>query len=56
MFPVEKLSMLNIARGVMKQCIPEGSISMMNLLDGQSLDKIAESVGTHFWKDFITFG
>jgi len=53
MFPVEKPSMLNtIARGVMEQRIErkKGNISMMNLLDEQSLDKIAESAGTHFGK------
>jgi len=26
---------------------------MMNLLDKQSLDKIAETVGTHLWRGFI---
>jgi len=29
---------------------------MMNLLDEQSLDKIAENVGTRLWKGFVTFG
>jgi len=50
---VEKPSMLNtIARGAMEQHIErkEGSISMMNLLDDQSLDKVAESAGIHFRK------
>jgi len=54
---VEKPSMLNIiAREAMVQCLPEGSISMINLLDEQSLDKIAENAGTHLWKNFVTFG
>jgi len=57
MFPVEKPSMLNtIARRAMGQRISEGSISMMNLLDEQSLDRIAESAGTYLWRGFITFG
>jgi hypothetical protein len=57
MFPVEKPSMLNtIAKGAMGQRIPEGSISMINLLDEKSLDKIAESTGARIWKGFITFG
>jgi len=58
MFPMEKPSMLNtIARGAIGQRIPEVSISIMNLLDERSLDKIAESAGIHHnWKDFITFG
>ncbi|KAH0944445.1 hypothetical protein HN011_009617, partial [Eciton burchellii] len=54
---VEKPSMLNtIARGAIGQRIPEGSISMINLLDEKSLDKIAESAGARIWKGFITFG
>lgn len=57
MFPVEKPSMLNtIARGAMGENIPEGSISMYNLLDEASLNKIAESAGAKLWKGFITFG
>ncbi|KAH0946869.1 hypothetical protein HN011_011953 [Eciton burchellii] len=57
MFPVERPSILNtIARGAMGQRIPEGSISMINLLDEKSLDKIAESAGARIWKGFITFG
>jgi len=44
---VEKPSMLNtIARGAIGQLIPEGSISIMNLLNEQWLDKIAKSAGT----------
>jgi hypothetical protein len=57
MFSVEKPAMLNtIARGAMGQRIPEGSISMRNLLDEKSLDKIPESAGACIWKGFITFG
>jgi len=53
---MEKPSMMNtIARAAMRQRIPERNISMMNLLDEQSLDKIVESAGTHLWKGFITF-
>jgi len=29
---------------------------MMNLLDEQSLDKIADSAGTHLWRGFIMIG
>jgi hypothetical protein len=47
MFPVEKPLMLNtMIRGTMRQRIPEGSISMMNLLDEKILDKIAEYART----------
>lgn len=57
MFPVEKPSMLNtIARGAMGQDVPRGSISMINLLDEESLDHIAESAGKRLWNGFVTFG
>lgn len=57
MFPVERPSTLNtIARGAMGGNIPVGSISMINLLDEESLSKIAESTGKRVWKGFITFG
>jgi len=57
MFPVEKPSMLNtLARGAMGGHIPAGSISMVNLLDEESLNRIAESAGERLWKGFITFG
>jgi len=49
-FLVEKPSMLNtIAKGAMRQCISEGSISLNNFLDKKSLDKITESAEIHLW-------
>ena len=57
MFPVEKPQMLNtLARGAMGHNIPSGSISMTNLFDERSLERIAESAGTRLWQGFITFG
>jgi len=57
MFPVEKPQMLNtIARGAMGQDLPPGSVSMMNLFDDQTLEKIAESAGARLWRGFMTFG
>lgn len=57
MFPMEKPSMLNtIARGAMGRKIPAGSLSITNLLDEESLNKIAESAGARIWKSFVTFG
>lgn len=57
MFPVEKPSTLNtIARGAMGQTIPSGSVSLMNLLDEQSINRIAESAGKRAWQGFVTFG
>jgi len=57
MFPVERPSMVNnIVRGAMGESIPSGSISMLNLLDEDSLNKIAETAGERVWQGFITFG
>ncbi|XP_039315426.1 uncharacterized protein LOC120359992 [Solenopsis invicta] len=57
MFPVEKPSMLNtIARGALGETIPSGSVSMYNLLDEDSLNRIAESAGERVWHGFVTFG
>ncbi|KAL6418204.1 hypothetical protein ACFW04_012275 [Cataglyphis niger] len=57
MFPVEKPAMLNtIAQGAMGHAIPHGSVSLYNLMDEKSLEKIAENGGTRLWHGFITFG
>lgn len=57
MFPVEKPSMLNtIAHGAMGGNVPPGTISLNNLLDEQSLDRIAEGAGRKLWRGFISFG
>lgn len=57
MFPVEKPSMLNtIAQGAMGHAIPPGSVSLYNMLDEKSLEKIAENTGERLWQGFITFG
>ncbi|XP_072766924.1 uncharacterized protein [Anoplolepis gracilipes] len=57
MFPMEKPSMLNtIARGAMGQEIPAGSISLLTLLDEETMNQIAESAGARLWKAFVTFG
>jgi len=57
MFPVERPSMVNnIVRGAMGESVPSGSISMLNLLDEESLNKIAETAGERVWQGFITFG
>lgn len=57
MFPVEKPSMLNtIAHGAMGGNVPPGTISLSNLLDEQTLDRIAEGAGRKLWRGFISFG
>lgn len=57
MFPIEKPSMLNtIAHGAMGGNVPPGTISLDNLLDEQSLERIAEGAGRKLWRGFISFG
>lgn len=57
MFPVERPSMLNtLAQGAMGQQVPKGSISLYNMLDEDSLEKIAKTTSIRLWNDFITFG
>lgn len=57
MFPVEKPAMLNtIAHGAMGGNVPPGTISLSNLLDEQSLDRIAEGAGRKLWRGFVSFG
>lgn len=57
MFPVDRPSMLNnIAHGAMGGSVPPGTISLNNLLDEQSLDRIAEGAGRRLWKSFVSFG
>lgn len=57
MFPIEKPSMLNtIAKGAMGERIPSNSVSLLNLLDEGSLERIAESAGARAWRGFVTFG
>lgn len=57
MFPVEKPSMLNnLARGAMGGDTRSSGVSLLNLLDEKTLDKIAESAGAKLWNGFMTFG
>lgn len=57
MFPVEKPATLNyIAHGAMGGSVPAGTISLSNLLDEQSLERIAESAGRRLWNGFVSFG
>lgn len=57
MFPIEKPSMLDtLVQGAMGRAIPHGSVSIYNLMDQASLEKIAENAGARLWHGFITFG
>lgn len=57
MFPVDRPAMLNIiAHGAMGGNVPPGTISLSNLLDEQSLDRIAEGAGRKLWRSFVSFG
>lgn len=57
MFPAEKPALLNImARGITGHTVQDGAVSIYNLLDEESLRKIAESAASRIWNGFITFG
>jgi len=57
MFPAEKPALLNtMARRISGHTIHDGTVSMYNLLDKASLQKIAESTASRLWKGFVTFG
>jgi len=57
MFPAEKPALLNaIARGLTGHSMNIDGISVYNLLDEASLNKIVESTASRIWKGFINFG
>ncbi|XP_026830965.1 uncharacterized protein LOC113563501 [Ooceraea biroi] len=57
MFPAEKPALLNsMARGITGHVMPDDTMSIYNLLDEASLNKIAESTAKRIWGGFITFG
>ncbi|XP_050456773.1 uncharacterized protein LOC126854258 [Cataglyphis hispanica] len=57
MFPAEKPALLNtIARGLTGHSIDTNVVSMYNLLDEASLNKIAENAASRVWNGFVTFG
>lgn len=57
MFPAEKPALLNsIARGLTGHSFDSDAMSVYNLLDENSLNKIAESAAAKVWKGFVTFG
>ncbi|XP_036138366.1 uncharacterized protein LOC105829195 isoform X1 [Monomorium pharaonis] len=57
MFPAEKPALLNtIARGLVGHTFDSNSVSVSNLLDEASLNKIVESATSRIWKGFLTFG
>jgi len=57
MFPAEKPALLNaVARGLTGHSMNTEGISVYNLLDENSLNKIIESTASRIWKGFINFG
>jgi len=57
MFPAEKPALLNtMARGISGHTIHDGTVSMYNLLDEASLQRIADNTASRLWKGFVTFG
>lgn len=56
MFPAEKPALLNMVRGLTGHSIPDGTVSMYNLIDQADIERIAESAAQRVWKGFVTFG
>lgn len=57
MFPAEKPALLNaVARGLTGHSMNTEGISLYNLLDEDSLNKIVESTASRIWQGFINFG
>lgn len=55
--PVKKPAILDtLAKGISGKNIPAGKISLYNLMDEDSLEKIAMSTGERLWGAFVTFG
>lgn len=57
MEPAEKPAILNtLAKGISSRQIPSEKLSLYNLMDDESLDKITSDTGQRLWGAFITFG
>ncbi|KMQ90429.1 hypothetical protein RF55_9815 [Lasius niger] len=57
MFSAERPALLNtIARGLSGHPIDKDAVSVYNLLDEASLNKIAENAASRVWNGFVTFG
>ena len=57
MFPVEKTAILNgLAQGTSGRTYAADTIEMHNLLDEQTLEKIANNTTKRIWDGFIKFG
>ncbi|XP_076618874.1 uncharacterized protein LOC143340594 [Colletes latitarsis] len=57
MFPIERGAIVSsLAQGATGRQYTPGAISMFNLIDEESLEKIAKSAGSKMWEGFISFG
>jgi len=57
MFPAEKPALLNtVARGLTGHSVNTDGISVYNLLNEESLNKIVESTASRIWRGFVNFG
>lgn len=57
MFPAAKPTILNtIARGAMGQSVKNQGVSLINIFDEETTDKIAQSAWGRFWTIFSDFG
>lgn len=55
MFPAEKPALLNtMARAVMGYSVKNDTVSMFNLLDKNTLQKIADNTASRLWSGFIS--
>ncbi|XP_067203492.1 uncharacterized protein [Linepithema humile] len=57
MFPAERPALLNsVARGLTGHSFNSEAVSMYNLLDEASLNKIVDTTASRIWNGFLTFG
>ena len=57
MFPVEQAAIINgLAQGASGRDYATGTLQLHNLLDEETLEKIADSTTQWIWNGFIKFG
>ncbi|XP_076384513.1 uncharacterized protein LOC143263387 [Megalopta genalis] len=57
MFPAEKAAIINsMARTMTGKNIPSGTLSLMDMINEDTLNQIAENAATKFWNGFLRFG
>ena len=57
MFPVEKAAIINgLAQGASGRDYATGTLQLRNILDEETLEKVANSKTKRIWNSFIKFG